>query len=393
MQHLTLDEHLFGPGPKRLLALDGGGVRGMLSLGYLERIENILRVRHGGDPDFRLSDYFDLIGGTSIGAVLAAGLALGYPVAEIQALFSRMMAAMFRKPPWRIGVWGAKYETETVIDALKELGGNIALGSDEIKTGLMVIAKRLDTGSPWLIHNNPRGKFYGDADDATANRNLPLHQVVRASTAAPLYFDPERIALAPGVEGLFVDGGVSTANNPALQLLMLATMEGYALQWPFGAENLLLVSVGTGRKPASIAAGGKTPAIQMAVQSLMSVMNDCDWLNQAILQWISESPTAWEIDAEVGDLRNDSLGGQTLLRYLRYNVLFDSQWLRARLGIEIGEKEVIKLDSPDKPANIELLAQLGRWAADKQVLEEHLPASFDLCATESGASAAPEHDR
>lgn len=392
MQHLTRDEHLFGPGPKRLLALDGGGVRGMLSLGYLERIENILRVRHGGDPDFRLSDYFDLIGGTSIGAVLAAGLALGYPVAEMQALFARMMTTMFRKPPWRIGVWGAKYETETVIDALKELGGNIALGGDEIKTGLMVIAKRLDTGSPWLIHNNPRGKFYGDAEDATANRNLPLHQVVRASTAAPIYFDPERIALASGVEGLFVDGGVSTANNPALQLLKLATMEGYALQWPFGAENLLLVSVGTGRKPASIAAGGKTPAIQRAVQSLMSVMNDCDWLNQAILQWISESPTAWEIDAEVGDLRNDLLGGQTLLRYLRYNVMFDSQWLRARLGIEIGEKEVIKLDSPDKPANIELLAQLGRWAADKQVLEEHLPASFDLCATESGASAAPEHD-
>jgi hypothetical protein len=378
MQHLTRDEHLFDPGPKRLLALDGGGVRGMLSLGYLERMESFLRARHGGDPDFRLSDYFDLIGGTSIGAVLAAGLALGYAVAEIQALFSRMMISMFRKPPWRIGVWGAKYDTETVIEALKELGGNIALGSDEIKTGLMVIAKRLDTGSPWIIHNNPRGKFYGDAGDAAANCNLLLHQVVRASTAAPLYFDPERIALAPSVEGLFVDGGVSTANNPALQLLLLATTEGFGLRWPLGAENLLLVSVGTGRKPVKIIPGPRTPAVQMAVQSLLSIMNDCDWLNQTILQWLSQSPTAWEIDAEIGDLRSDLLGGQPQLSYLRYNVLLDPDWLQTTLGVETDARNVASLEAADNPANMALLAQLGRKAARVQIREDDWPACFDL---------------
>ncbi len=378
MQHLTRDEHLFGPGPKRLLALDGGGVRGILSLGYLERIESLLRTRYGDDPDFRLSDYFDLIGGTSIGAVLAAGLALGYSVVQIQEIFTRLMGSMFRKPPWRIGFWGAKYSTQVVIEALKELGADIKLGGDDLKTGLMVVAKRLDTGSPWFIHNNPRGKFFSGADNALANSDLLLHQIVRASTAAPLYFDPEHIELAPEVDGLFVDGGVSTANNPALQLLMLATLEGYGLQWPFGAENLLLVSVGTGRKPARVAAGNRTPAVQMAIQSLMSIMNDCDWLNQTILQWMSQSPTAWEIDAEIADLRNDLLGGQALLSYLRYNVLFDSEWLRSRLSIEIDDEDVAKLDPPDKPANIELLARLGRQAAEKQVLTEHWPAVFDL---------------
>ncbi len=378
MQHLTRDEHLFNPGPKRLLALDGGGVRGMLSLGYLGRMESLLRTRHGGDPDFRLSDYFDLIGGTSIGAVLAAGLALGYPVAEIEALFSQMMTTMFRKPPWRLGVWGAKYETKTVVDALKQLGGDITLGSDALKTGLMVIAKRLDTGSPWLIHNNPRGKFYGDAGDAAANCNLPLHQVVRASTAAPLYFDPERIALAPGVEGLFVDGGVSTANNPALQMLLLATMEGFGLRWPLDAGNLLLVSIGTGRKPVRIVPGPRTPAVQMAVQSLLSIMNDCDWLNQTILQWLSQSPTAWEIDAEIGDLRGDLLGGQPQVSYLRYNVLLDPDWLQTTLGVEMDTQDVASLDAPDNPTNMALLAQLGRKAGEVQIREDHWPACFDL---------------
>ena len=54
MKYRTRDEHLFGPGPKRILALDGGGIRGALTLGYLKRIEEILRQRAGGDPAFRL---------------------------------------------------------------------------------------------------------------------------------------------------------------------------------------------------------------------------------------------------------------------------------------------------------------------------------------------------
>ncbi len=68
MKSKSRDEHLFDPGPKRVLALDGGGLRGVLTLSYLDKLENLLRARHGGDPDFRLSDYFDLIGGTSTGS-------------------------------------------------------------------------------------------------------------------------------------------------------------------------------------------------------------------------------------------------------------------------------------------------------------------------------------
>ena len=56
--------------PKRILALDGGGIRGLLTAGLLQRIEDLLRARAGGDPAFRLSDYFDLIGGTSTGSII-----------------------------------------------------------------------------------------------------------------------------------------------------------------------------------------------------------------------------------------------------------------------------------------------------------------------------------
>src|SRR5207247_123895 len=84
---ITLEEHLFAPGPKRILALDGGGVKGIITIAFLEKIEQVLKVRSGRGNDFRLSDYFDLVGGTSVGSLLATLIALGYPVSEIKNLF------------------------------------------------------------------------------------------------------------------------------------------------------------------------------------------------------------------------------------------------------------------------------------------------------------------
>jgi patatin-like phospholipase/acyl hydrolase len=67
--------------PKRILSLDGGGIRGVLTLQFLDRIEAMLRNRTG-IPDLVLCDYFDLIGGTSTGSIIAAALACGFSVAR-----------------------------------------------------------------------------------------------------------------------------------------------------------------------------------------------------------------------------------------------------------------------------------------------------------------------
>lgn len=81
----TLQQHLDpSGGPKRILALDGGGIRGALTLGYLEKLEKILKARHPHIKDFRLCDYFDLIGGTSTGSIIGAALAIGMSVGEIK---------------------------------------------------------------------------------------------------------------------------------------------------------------------------------------------------------------------------------------------------------------------------------------------------------------------
>ena len=95
----TRDQHLWErTGPKRILSLDGGGVRGLITLGLLERVESILKSRAADPAAFRLSHYFDLIGGTSTGGIIATLLALGYPVDEIRKIYLDLCPHVFRRP-------------------------------------------------------------------------------------------------------------------------------------------------------------------------------------------------------------------------------------------------------------------------------------------------------
>jgi len=381
MKGRTRDEHLFGAGPKRILALDGGGIRGALTLGFLKQMEDILRQRAGGDPEFRLGDYFDLIAGTSTGSIIAAGLATGFSVERLQEIYQSLAAEVFKKPIWRLGVLSSKFPLEPLERALTEFFGDIKLGDEEIRTGLMVVTKRLDTGSPWIIHNNPRGKFFDSDGSWVPNKDYLLREVVRASTAAPHYFEPEGIQIAADVEGAFVDGAVSPFNNPALPALMLATIDGYGLKWPFGASNLMVVSVGTGSQVQRMETEKLLgmPAAALAGLSVISIIADCDALNQTILQWMSQSPVAWQIDSEVEDLRQDALGGgEPLIHYLRYNLFFDEGWLKREINVDMDPEEVGSLFAMDQPKNVDKLAELGATAGSVQVKADHFPASFDL---------------
>lgn len=380
----SLTEHFGADGrPKRILALDGGGVRGVLSLGILERVENLLRERHGGDPNFRLCHYFDLIAGTSTGAIIAAALALGWSAEEIRLKYFSLGSRVFKKSLFRQGYIRAKYAKHSLSAELQDLfGASTTLASDRLLTGLLIIAKRLDTGSPWPISNNPSGKYFASGSDGRlGNGDYRLWQVVRASTAAPSYFQPEAISISgPGnrkpVTGSFVDGGVSPFNNPALQAFMYATMEGYRMCWPTGAERLLLVSVGTGSTDPAIKKNFL--AAKHALSALMSLMQDCAKQQETLLQWMSSSVTARSIDRELGDLRNDVLGGTPLLRYLRYDVDLSVQNIRNLDHALVGAGKIGDLSKMDAPENMEMLYRLGMLAGKRDVSPSHFDTVFDL---------------
>jgi predicted acylesterase/phospholipase RssA len=380
----TRDQHLFDPGPKRILALDGGGVRGILTLQYLKRMEELLCKRTRNDPNFRLSQYFDLIGGTSTGSIIATGLALGWTVEKLETLYNELAGQVFQRSIWRQGILQAKFPRTPLIKALTMQFGDRTLGSEDLQTGLMIMTKRLDSGSPWPLMNNPKGHYFDPVSKkgtAAPNKDFLLREVVRASTAAPHYFNPERLRIGKNAEGAFVDGGVSPHNNPALQLLLMATAKGFGLKWAAGADQLLLVSVGTGAQEIRLSVNEimNMSSAKVSLQALTSLMNDCDAMNQTILQWMSGSPTAWKIDREIGDLQGDILGGRELFSYLRYNVVLDREWLQTNLGVDLKAREVKGLQEMDKPKNMSKLALLGATASHVQIQPDHFPTVFDVC--------------
>jgi hypothetical protein len=391
MPYRTFQQHL-DPAvrPKRILALDGGGIRGVLTAGLLKRMEDLLRARVGGDPNFRLSDYFDLIGGTSTGSIIAAGLSLGMSADEVRNQYFELGEAVFKKSLFRIGVVKQKFDTAPVEKSLKKVFGDRTLASSDFKTGLMVMAKRLDTGSPWPLSNNPRARYFGVRKNSTTipNGEFPLWKVVRASTAAPYYFGPEMIVIKNGdpsrnlkrVVGEFVDGGVSTANNPSLQMLLMATIEGYNFNWTAsGPDDLLVVSLGTGRGNGQhgVSTGVGATSLAHAMKSLASIMDDCGDLVETTMQWISHSPTAREIDREMG-ICGPVLGGAPRLTYLRYNVVFERAWFKEKLGLDWSDEKISGLAAMDEPKNLNTLDEVGRTAGATLIQESHFPAAFDL---------------
>jgi predicted acylesterase/phospholipase RssA len=380
----SLDQHLSKDNmPKRILALDGGGLRGILTLGILQKIEDILRKRHGNDDDFRLSHYFDLIAGTSTGAIIAAILAMGWTVEDIRKKYMKLGERVFKPSFLRQGFFRAKYDDSKLKKELKKVyGHNTTLGGPELETGLLIVTKRLDTGSPWPVSNNPQGQYFvSRTDGMIGNGEYPLWQVVRSSTAAPAYFDPESITIigktgSEAVSGDFVDGGVSPFNNPALQAFMYATMDGYRLGWTAGADNILLVSIGTGAADPEVKKTGFTAG--HAVKALLSLMNDCASLQELMLQWLSSSTTAREIDEEIGDLGNDLLGGAQLLSYLRYDVDLRKESVQ-KLEPELTDDKLIEsLSEMDAPENMKMLHRLGVRAAERNVNDYDFEAKFDL---------------
>ena len=362
----ALLERFDSSSPKKILSLDGGGIRGALTLGYLKNLEDILKAKFPHNPDFRLCDYFDIIGGTSTGSIIAASLAIGKTVDEITQLYMELGGKIFGEKrnwwnPMETMKWlKANYNYQAMEDGLKAVFGDMTLGSEELKTGLCIVAKRADTNSIWPLINHPRGKFYDS--EYGKNKDIPLWQAVRASSAAPTYFAPQMIEVVKGQQAAFVDGGLSMANNPALTLLMIATLNGFPFHWKMSEENLLLVSVGTGYSVYKkyVKEIDDSTMLSWAANIPDMLMQDASWQNRVMLQWLSQSPTADYMDMEIEKMDGDLLAGVPLISYLRYNFCITEKDLNA-LGLEraFSAADAKSISDMSNASNRQLLYQIG----------------------------------
>lgn len=369
-----LRERIKAPGPKKILACDGGGILGLMSVEILAKIEQDLRDRTG-TPDLVLADWFDVTCGTSTGAIIAACISCGMSVDEIRTFYVDSGQEMFDKASL-LKRLRYSYNDEPLAKKLQQeldraLGypaptgrrkPKARLGDDRLRTLLMMVMRNHTTDSPWPISNNPFGK-YNDRDRPDCNLDLPLWQLVRASTAAPTFFPPEAVTLGERsgtpYEFVFVDGGVTTYNNPAYLAYQMVTASPYGINWKTGVDDMLIVSVGTGRAPNARPnlAEGDLWLLDHAKNIPSALMNAAADGWDMSCRVTGECRFGAEIDREFGSMQvKKSDWGKDRSRhfsYVRYNPDVTQAGLRQlKLG-KLSAEKMQKMDSTDHIADIQ----------------------------------------
>ena len=210
--------------PHAALAIDGGGIRGVMVAKALAIVEAEL-----GRPCAHL---FQLLAGTSTGSIISAGLAAHIPAAEIHALYVRLGGTVFRKS-WR-AYWPLaryKYGNEPLIAGLRDALGERTMGEFWNRPRpLDVVITVRD-----LVENRTRFIKSWKPEYQT----WPAWYAVLCSSTVPTYF--------PVVDGRYVDGGVGSYSNPCT----IAAFEAkQVLEWDL--KETTLISIGTGRVPGGL---------------------------------------------------------------------------------------------------------------------------------------------
>jgi predicted acylesterase/phospholipase RssA len=371
---------------KRLLSIDGGGLCGLIPAEALILIERQLDEITGSQ--LPLCDRFDLIGGTSTGAILAAGLSLGLKAEQLRDFYLNFGKGIFSKVFFPIRFWHS-YPSEPLEGHLKEVfGENTTLGSSKLRTQILIVSKNATLGTTWFFTNNRQGKYFN------TNAAIPLWQIVRASSAAPTFFPPQKIKVPDDLGQVhnyeFIDGGVSSYNNPSLQLFLEATDPQYNFGWPTGTDKIVLLSLGTGFNSITIGEGKASGfnLLEWARYSIKGLLGDANLQQNVLMHLIGEHPAGPVVAsaAEREALRatgapgeaalafmDTGLGARKLLTYQRMTVSLTRARLDA-LGLkDIDPVKAGELDAADQIGNLQ---RIGAAVAKEQVKMELLKQFF-----------------
>ena len=357
---------------KRILALEGGGVRAFISIQILTEVEAILRKRTS-NPDYRLSEHFDLIAGTSAGAIIAALLSWGLSMDEVQKNYSSCIKDVFKPAPFYrkhlYYQYTDKYISATLQRLFKEDSGQDAtFGSDHLKTLLLLVIRNATTGSPWPLCNNPDALF-NQRTHEECNLDLPLWQLVRASSAAPTYFPSENIKLSPENNFEFIDGGISPYNNPSFMAYQTATLPEYNLAWETGEDKLFLLSVGAGQVKPEVP-GGKhynMHKISHAKHVIKSLMYSASVQQDLACRTVGKTIFGPEIDSELKERNDPSFPPHPCFSYTRYDRRLRDSDLKG-----VNKKDAKKGFELDNLKLIKFYEDLGEMYVEQHVSPNHI---------------------
>jgi hypothetical protein len=347
------------PQNRALLCLDGGGIRGMMTIQLLKKLEE-----QAGAPCHQI---FDMVAGTSTGGIIAGLVAAGYSAIEVERMYEAFVAKVFVKrnlfanqfvnpPAWSKASYRA---------ILKSTLGNLTLAQACEKSGLDLlitahdVAEGEETYFSFVRARRPPAKnVYGQ---------VLLRAALEATMSAPTYFSPlER----------FVDGGTTTYNNPSLAAILEAVQYGAD---DYAANRLTVMSFGTGCRTQLVAPG--------------QVPNPPGLDTPFWLSWLMT-----EAGNDASDMQSDVLRATRLLDgfdYRRFQISLDQRAL-ARLpnvGLEdvhVTDAQSLHQLSDDELASIHLdnvayfpvMAAIGsafvEFVGEEAKRRQTVPFSFDL---------------
>ena len=214
------------PDNKLILCMDGGGIRGILTLQLLKKLEAI-----AGIPCYEL---FDMVAGTSTGGIISGLIASSKTASEIEDLYIKLVTKVFIKRNWRANrfVNPPLYDKKTYRELLKTIVSDTTLCDVCTKSNVdvMITSKDMAASEETFFTCFKKG-----TDTNGIYKNVLLRSVMEATMSAPTYFMPlER----------FVDGGTTTYNNPTLAAIMEAVC--YDGKGKYSSDKLTVFSFGTG---------------------------------------------------------------------------------------------------------------------------------------------------
>lgn len=209
----------------KILSLDGGGAKGFYSLGVLREIEGMV-----GKP---LHEAFDLVFGTSTGAIIAALISLGYAVDDIHTLYKEHVPKIMQRK-------SSSEKSKALAELATEIFGDSLF--DTVKTGVGIVTTKWLIERP-MIFKGSITQAHGRKGTFVPGFGVSIADAVQASCSAYPFFDRKVVTTAAGDDVELVDGGYC-ANNPTLYAIADATRAlGY------DPVNLRVVSVGVGNYP------------------------------------------------------------------------------------------------------------------------------------------------
>lgn len=220
---------------KKILSIDGGGIKGVFPASVLATIEDSINDK--------ISNYFDLIVGTSTGGIIALGLGLGLSAKEILDFYVNLGPRVFKRVPviQNLKQWlFSKYSHKPLREALESTFGEKKLG--ESTKRLVIPSMNLETGEVYIYKTSHHQRFVRDYKEKVVD-------IALATAAAPTFFPTHRTEAGTPL----IDGGM-WANNP----VGLAVVEAISiLEWP--REDLKVLSLGCTTQPLSVCKGRDLP--------------------------------------------------------------------------------------------------------------------------------------